>query len=629
MAIQKIPIEQLKDGIAGAFRALSGDEKCEVDFTEFYESKPEDVSGKIPHYNKLSHHLSVPLPADFNENNLGILRGYLDSLALSAAFHNEDLHQENRAKSNYASLLDTLENVRVEALGASIYKGAGKNLAHKYTANIKANSFHTSHGAKTMPIQEAVAVIAFEYLTGIQLPAEAKEIRDVWQGTLISRTKQELDEMQGALSDQSAFSELVKQFAEKLNFGTDSGAQAPDNTEPETINEQEQKKDDGDQNKHENPLAKSVTGKQEEDDDSDASENKTDQEKSEEQNENDEASGRRGDSNIVPFPHFHPYAPYTRKFDEIISASDLVTQKELLQLRSQLDARLSMIKDITRRLAFRLQRKLLSQQLRSWKFHTEEGVLDPAKLTHIIIDPSYDFPYKYEKEINDPNTVVSLLIDNSGSMRGRPITVAALSADILVRTLERCGIKVEVLGFTTKEWKGGQSRKLWQANGSPVNPGRLNDLRHIIYKHADTPWRKARMSLGLMLKEGLLKENIDGEALLWAHERLLARPEKRKILMVISDGAPVDDSTLSANSAHFMEQHLKETIYSLEKYSDVELLAIGIGHDVNSYYQNAVTINNVEQLGDTMINKISELFSISSSPASGRGMHRLNKRKWV
>lgn len=605
MARTPSKIEQLKDGIAGAFRAISGDAKCEVCFTEFYETTPGKIK-PAPSYRKSDHSLSVPLPVKIEKKTLSQLRGWTDSVALHTKFHDEKLHEKLAASAASPSLLDSLEQVRVEAIGVDTYKGVAKNIDSKYCDWLRQNNYQTDAGARTMPVQDAVSLIAYEYLTARQLPKEAKAARDTWLAPMLAKIKNELNELADNLYDQEKFSAIVDRVVDKLNFGTTAPNEPEQHQKPQTesMSEQEQKSSKSDQAAHANPVAKSVTA--ERDKDGEAQEQKNLEEHGGDKDE--EPSGRRGDSNIVPFPHYHPYAPYTTKFDKIVRPEELASQKELADLRSQLDSRLTLLKDITRKLAIRLQRQLLSQQVRSWKFHTEEGILDAAKLTHIIIDPSYSYPYKYEKETNEVNTVVSILIDNSGSMRGRPITVAALSADILARTLERCGIKVEILGFTTKEWKGGQSRKLWMANGSPENPGRLNDLMHIIYKQADAPYRKARKSLGLMLKEGLLKENIDGEAVLWAHERLLARREKRKILMVISDGAPVDDSTLSTNSAHFMELHLKEVIQSIEKYSDVELLAIGIGHDVTSYYKNAVTLNNVEQLGDAMINKISELF---------------------
>jgi cobaltochelatase CobT len=303
------------------------------------------------------------------------------------------------------------------------------------------------------------------------------------------------------------------------------------------------------------------------------------------------------------------YQAYTKEFDEIIAADKLVSKEELTQLRAQLDQKLSALNTLPNKLANKLQRLLMAKQARRWLVDQEEGVLNASRLPQLIANPHYPLLYKYEEETEFKDTIVTLLLDNSGSMRGRPITLAALSADVLTRTLERCGVKTEVLGFTTRDWKGGSSRKHWVEKGSQANPGRLNDLRHIIYKSADTPWLKACKNLGLMLKEGMLKENIDGEAILWAHERLLARPEERRILMVISDGAPVDDSTLSLNHASYLDLHLREVIAQIEKYSEVELLAIGIGHDVTRYYTHAVTISDADHLSETMVEELTKLFA--------------------
>jgi cobaltochelatase CobT len=330
---------------------------------------------------------------------------------------------------------------------------------------------------------------------------------------------------------------------------------------------------------------------------------------------------RRPQGPLSDAPRERPYQPYTAEYDETVEATELCEPEELSRLRHHLDQQLSHLQAVVGKLANRLQRRLLAKQNRAWEFDLEEGLLDTGRLSRVVINPLHPLSFKVEKDTTFRDTVVTLLIDNSGSMRGRPITVAAMSADILARTLERCAVKVEILGFTTRAWKGGQSREKWLAAGKPPNPGRLNDLRHIVYKSADAPWRRARKSLGLMLREGLLKENIDGEALLWAHNRLIARPEQRRILMVISDGAPVDDSTLSVNPGNFLERHLRETIEWVESRSPVELIAIGIGHDVTRYYRRAVTIMDAEQLGGTMMEKLAELFEEDEQAAAPRG-HR-------
>ena len=599
-------ISQIKEAIAAAFRAISGNEKDEVIFVSHFETSPSGHKSLSPNYSNARKILSVPFPEPTSTPKIKIISGYVDAEAMILRFHKPGLHELLRADDNAGLLLDELERVRVEALGSVHFKGAAKNIAEKYKHELRVKGYHTPEGAKTITVPEVVAVFARDAIYG-KSPKEAKEIIKIWESHIRANLDPLLKTLAENINDQEIFAGLVNKIAELLRFGGSSSSESGEDMDAvaSKLSDQEEKDSEADQTLHSGADAKSVTGEEQP---AGQDEGDLHGDVKDDKGGKEEAQEKTRDAEIIPFPKSHPYAPYTTKFDEIVSADKLSTPQELAQLRSQLDQRLSMIRDITRKLAIRLQRKLQSQQVRGWKFHTEEGILDPNKLTHIIINPMYETPYKYEKETSEVNTVVSLLIDNSGSMRGRPITVAALSTDILARTLERCGIKVEILGFTTKEWKGGQSRKLWAINGSPVMPGRLNDLLHIIYKQADTPWRVARRNLGLMLKEGILKENIDGEALLWAHERLLARPEKRKILMVISDGAPVDDSTLSVNSAHFMEVHLKETIHAIEDYSDVELLAIGIGHDVTTYYKNAVTLSNAEQLSDTMINKISELF---------------------
>jgi cobaltochelatase CobT len=544
-----------------------------------------------------------------------VIDGAIDAMAMKLHFHDKKIHKENRKSGAAGELLDTLEQLRVESLGSRIFKGAAKNIEQKNRINLIANGYSSEDGARAIPVAEVVAVFAREAITG-KTPKEAQEIIKIWEAHIRSNLQDLLNSLGDKLENQAEFAHAINQMVDHLDFA--GGGQAADEPQPDAVasklSEQEEKSSEQEQDFHANPKAQSVTGEEQ---NQEPEQNKDENMLDDISENEDESSGRAHEPNVIEFPKSHPYAPYITQFDEIIKATDLATISELSELRSQLDSKLILMKDITHKLAIRLQRKLQSQQIRGWKFHAEEGILDSNKLTQIIVDPSYEFPYKYEKETTELNTVVSILIDNSGSMRGRPITLAALSADILTRTLERCGIRVEILGFTTKEWKGGQSRKLWAKNNSPENPGRLNDLMHIVYKQADTPYRTSRRNLGLMLKEGILKENIDGEALLWAHERLLARPERRKILMVISDGAPVDDSTLSANYPQFLEQHLKETITAIENYSDVELLAIGIGHDVNSYYSNAATLTNADQLGDTMIHKISELFDLQSGSRMG------------
>jgi cobaltochelatase CobT len=465
-------------------------------------------------------------------------------------------------------------------------------------------------------------------MTGQAVPKAAKRIVDLWKPVLGDRVLGDLTRMADAADDQRAYAKATRQMLSDLDV--DLG---PEEAQPEESEEsdQDEQKDDTDQTKGEGgeqqkaeAAAMETEAGDRGQDDADAQE--TEASSDEMADAEEEAPGRPGrppQSDLSNRRNEPAYKAYCTDYDEVVEAADLCDPDELGRLRQLLDQQLQHLQAVVGKLANRLQRRLMAQQSRSWEFDLEEGLLDSAKLSRVVVNPVLPLSYKREKDMEFRDTVVSLLIDNSGSMRGRPITVAAMSADILARTLERCGVKVEVLGFTTRMWKGGQSRERWLANGKPANPGRLNDLRHIIYKGADAPWRRARKSLGLMLREGILKENIDGEALLWAHERLLARPEQRRILMVISDGAPVDDSTLSVNPGNYLERHLREVIDWIETRSPVELVAIGIGHDVTRYYRRAVTIVDAEQLGGTMMEKLAELFDeAQAEPKNQRGRVR-------
>lgn len=592
--------DALKSSVSAAFHALSGHnsavslhQESEAPFTA-----AERVTEKM---------VTLPLPVQLHRDALRYLRGTGDAAALWARHHDRKLHHTQRPSGDAGDLLDALEQVRVEALTDAAHDGVAANLQSRYQQWLRARHLHVPTGAKMATTSDVLTILVRDGL----LPSGKGPFNDAVHerfGKAYSKSLRKLlPHLQASLHDQKQYAEQILSLIKQLGGDLREPLHDEQDSSPEGLESKRQtEKTDDDSTMLEPGMdAKSVTAEAPQDQDSD---NTTQQKELASDQMPDSASGRRSDfSNVVPLQP-QRYAHFTSQFDEIVHARDLASNEDLHALRAQLDQRLSLIRDVTRRLAIRLQRMLQSQAVRSWKLHAEEGILDSAKLSRIIIDPTYPYPYKYEKETHELNTVVSLLIDNSGSMRGRPITVAALSADILTRTLERCGIKVEVLGFTTREWKGGASRKLWLDKGAPELPGRLNDLRHIVYKEATTPWRSAKLSLGLMLKDGILKENIDGEALLWAHDRLMARPEARKILMVISDGAPVDDSTLSSNSAHYLDRHLKDVIHSIEAYSPVELLAIGIGHDVTTYYSNAVTLRDAEQLGDTMIGKLMELF---------------------
>jgi cobaltochelatase CobT len=567
--------------------------------------------------------IALPLPRRaMAGQDVARVRGEADSAALRLRHHNVKLHQRFNPRGEIAgAAFAALEQVRVEALGASRMAGVAANLASAHAARGRrpANAAEPAEAG----LAEALELYARESLLGFSLPREQREIVDAWRSTLDSRTAQDWAVLRQRLARQEDFAHQVREMLAHLGLAEDLGEQ-PEDEEPDQSeaddDEQTASTDDG-------PADGAEEQGQEAASESDASASADDSGEagaSEDRQDDATAEGAEEDGDSeAPFqtPQYLPpggealgYRVFTLKFDEVVEASELCSPMELARLRSQLDQQLVRLQGMIGRLANRLQRRLLAQQTRSWDFDLDEGLLDTARLTRVVVNPEHALSYKLEKDTDFRDTVVSLLIDNSGSMRGRPIAVAAMCADILARTLERCGVKVELLGFTTRSWKGGQSRELWLREGKRPNPGRLNDLRHIVYKAADSPWRRARRNLGLMLREGLLKENIDGEAILWAHQRLLARQEQRRILMVISDGAPVDDSTLSANPGNYLEQHLRHVIEWIETRSPIELLAIGIGHDVTRYYRRAVTISDPEQLGGAMLGELSELFDLEHQP---------------
>jgi cobaltochelatase CobT len=456
-----------------------------------------------------------------------------------------------------------------------------------------------------------------ERLSGLKIPAAAQKIVDVWRPIIESRAGKELDQLTDSIENQRAFGKAVHKLLASLDMMDQEALDHDDTGEESGDEEPNDKPQEAEGEGEENESGSATEMESAEGSDDDLQEGEMDSAEAPagelpedgEEGDSDEASEAKRPPTVSGHDMRGPdYKAFTTKFDEMILAEDLCEPEELERLRAYLDKQLQNMSSIVARLANRLQRRLMAQQNRAWEFDLEEGMLDPARLSRIIIDPQQPLSFKREKDTNFRDTVVTLVLDNSGSMRGRPITVAASCADILARTLERCGVKVEILGFTTRAWKGGQSREAWLQSGKPVNPGRLNDLRHIIYKSADAPWRRARRNLGLMMREGLLKENIDGEALDWAHQRLLGRPEQRRILMMISDGAPVDDSTLSVNPGNYLERHLRRVIEEIETRSPVELIAIGIGHDVTRYYRRAVTIVDAEELGGAMTEKLAELF---------------------
>jgi cobaltochelatase CobT len=468
---------------------------------------------------------------------------------------------------------------------------------------------------KDAPLEDALALMVRERLTGARPPDTAAEMVDLWRPWIEDKAKRYLDDLGGAIDDQQRFARMSRELIAALDMADELG-EDPDESEESEQDQEEGEGDSEDQAESDQQEQTAASeDMQEGEGDSDESLDEAgeiDADQAPDDMDPEEApQGDRPWRPQLPFSNMARedfYTVYTNQFDEEVGADELCDHDELARLRNYLDKQLSNMQGVVARLANRLQRRLMAQQNRSWDFDLEEGVLDAARLSRVVTDPLHPLSFKVETETRFRDTVVTLLLDNSGSMRGRPITVAATCADILARTLERCGVKVEILGFTTRAWKGGQSREKWLAGGKPASPGRLNDLRHIVYKSADVPWRRARRNLGLMMREGLLKENIDGEALIWAHNRLLGRPEARRIMMVISDGAPVDDSTLSVNSGNYLERHLRQVITEIETRSPVELIAIGIGHDVTRYYKRAVTIVDAEELGGAMTDKLAELF---------------------
>ncbi|MEM8920810.1 MAG: cobaltochelatase subunit CobT, partial [Pseudomonadota bacterium] len=547
------------------------------------------------------------------------VRGEADALALKIAYHDPDAHARARPEGEDArKLFESAERARVESLGAIAMEGVSDNLQAALTARCDKAGYGRTEDRQDAPIEDALEFVLREQLTGRALPAAAEGVAAIWREDIISKAQGALKKVCDAKEDQSAFAEAVRDLIRKLDLSDEAGnAETDDDASEEDADEPDAQNADGEDGDGED-QAEGATSEQIEAADGEAVEDEeanvaVDAEA--EMDADDDTSDM--DEGAKPLrPNYREgedaerfvYQAFTKRHDEVAAAETLCDPEELGRLRAYLDTQLQGLQGAVSRLANRLQRRLMAQQNRSWTFDLEEGVLDTARLTRVVVDPTAPLSFKQEDDSKFRDTVVTLLLDNSGSMRGRPIMVAALCADILARTLERCGVKVEILGFTTKAWKGGLSREDWVKGGKPAGPGRLNDLRHIVYKPADAPWRRARRNLGLMMREGLLKENIDGEALLWAHDRLMARPEQRRILMVISDGAPVDDSTLSVNVGNYLERHLREVISFIETRSEVELLAIGIGHDVTRYYNRAVTIVDAEQLGGAMTDKLAELF---------------------
>ncbi len=600
--------EAFKRALLSTTRALSAQRDVEVAFGGEHAA----VQGKSAR---------IPLPARvLDDASAAIARGESDAAALRLAHHDAAMHRQLTPKGAEArAVFAALENARCEAIGARALKGVGDNLAASLEKVFADKGYDRQNVKDAAPLADAAALMLRERLTGRTAPAAAAGLMEEWRAQLEDRAGAALDALAGSadLDDQAAFAALARDVIRDLDLDDDDQGDQESEQEQEGQEDQNESPDDSNQGDDE-------TGADEMPEDpgsGDTTEGEADLSEQEMDTSFEEDDGAMENAQISSLrAQFEgdtgaAYRAYTTEFDEIADAVDLCDPEELERLRRSLDRQLENLHAVVARLANKLQRKLLAQQNRSWAFDLDEGVLDAARLARIVADPMQPLSYKMEQEQDFRDTVVTLLIDNSGSMRGRPITIAAICADILARTLERCGVKVEILGFTTRAWKGGQSREKWVADGRPAKPGRLNDLRHVIYKSADAPWRRARTALGLMMKEGLLKENIDGEALMWAHARLLGRPEARRIMMVISDGAPVDDTTSSANGGAYLERHLREVIHYIENRSPIELLAIGIGHDVTRYYRRALTIVDVEQLGGAIIDKLAELFDEDATAA--------------
>jgi len=604
--------EEFKRATAGVLRAIAEQPDVQVAF----QPGPSGVTGK---------RARLPLPTRaLPAAEMAKLRGASDSLALRLRHHDDAVHAARMpARREARDAYDALEQARVETIGSHHMSGVSANLRAKLTEECEAEGYDRMTRKDQMPIASALALLARERMSGEASPEPARRILDMWRDTLGENADAALAEMEVAQDDQNAFARAARKLLAALDL-----AEAEAEAEPD--DQTEEGEDGGEQSgqQEDNPEGEgssesdtdSMLGAQPDEMEGEAA----DDEGSE--SEDDAAVADGDDRPGGPQPRRERpnpdneaiYRAYTRLYDEEVDADDLCDPDELSRLRQQLDQQLQHLQGVISKLANRLQRRLLAQQTRAWEFDLDEGLLDAGRLSRVVVNPMQALSYKRELDTEFRDTVVTLLIDNSGSMRGRPITVAAMCGDILARTLERCAVKVEVLGFTTRAWKGGQSREKWVQDGKPRNPGRLNDLRHIIYKAADQPWRRARKNLGLMLREGLLKENIDGEALLWAYRRLLVRPEHRRILMVISDGAPVDDSTLSVNPGNYLEKHLREVIRDIEARDQVELIAVGIGHDVTRYYRRAVTIVDAEELGGTMMKKLTELFDEDMDAAWAR-----------
>jgi len=584
-------VEEFKKSLISTTKSISKNGKVEVNFIKENSS----IDGNF---------INLTEPnIESVKNNLTYLRAEADALALEFRFHSKKIHEDFIESNGLANeILNAVEQSRIEAKGSINFKGIKSNITRKHLLDLKNNKIY-----KDQNIAHAFKYVTYEKFLDVDFGNYNQANREILKKKLGKNYEKIFRDLKKSINDQKIFSLKIKKYLENLGFyNNNQKTKSKDNIENNEDVEDKSNSNNSDKNEKNDDKYTNKT-------ETDSCNNDLKQSISME--ESDEIGEDSAEGEIEYFPRIESdtiideYKTYTKDFDEIINANELCDQKELEKLRDNLDKQVFTFLPLITKIANRLQRKLLAQQNRNWEFNLDEGFLDTSRLSRIIANPKNKLSYKKEKEVKFKDTVVSLLIDNSGSMRGRPITVAALCGDILAKTLERCLIKTEILGFTTKAWKGGESREKWIKNGKPSNPGRLNDLRHIVYKSADSPSRRSKKNLGLLLREGILKENIDGEALLWANKRLKIRQEKRKVLIIISDGAPVDDSTLSVNPGNYLEKNLREVIKKIQDKNEIELIAIGIGHDVSRYYSKAITIMDVDQLGEVLLNELSEIFA--------------------
>ena len=617
------PADPFKKALAEATKVMADDS----DLTVTYSVDPAGVSGDAMRLPQVSRRMT--------RDEVLMARGTADALALRHKYHDAKTHAKYAPPGQMArELYEAMETARCEAVGARAMPGTASNIDVKIEAEARRQGFDQITEASEAPLPTAAGYLIRHLATGRDLPPGAQNVMELWRGFIEAEAGGTLENLQDMLADQSAFARFARQIIDDLGYGDQLGDD-PDSEDEDQQDEAEESADEeqdpesqGDDDS--SPEDADADPEQQQDDTQDQSQAQVSMDEMAEDEAGEETEMPEGEAPLDPPPppasEADPdYTVYTTRFDEEVHAEDLAEPAELERLRAYLDQQLEPLKGAVSRLANKLQRRLQAQQSRSWEFDREEGILDAGRLARVVANPTTPLSFKVEKDTEFRDTVVTLLLDNSGSMRGRPISIAAICADVLARTLERCAVKVEILGFTTRAWKGGQNREAWLNEGRPQLPGRLNDLRHIVYKSADAPMRRTRQYLGVMMKEGLLKEIIDGEALEWAHKRMVNRREARKILMVISDGAPVDDSTLSVNPANYLEKHLRDVIEMVEKRKQVELLAIGIGHDVTRYYDRAVTITDVDQLAGAMTEQLAALFdSDPRARARVMGMRRVS-----